>query len=102
MMTKTFSFAFMTGVFALALVADANAFSRNGSVTGPYGRTGSVSASGGCSDGMCSRTVKRTGPYGGSVSRSGSASCSSGACSGTRTTTGPNGGVIVRNGSISR
>ncbi|MCA0255858.1 MAG: hypothetical protein LCH47_04555 [Proteobacteria bacterium] len=101
-MTKTLTFAFVAGVFALVSVANANAFTRNGSVTGPAGGTGSVSASGGCSGGTCSRTVKRTGPYGGSVSRSGSASCNSGTCTGTRTTTGPNGGSVVRNGSISR
>lgn len=103
-MRKTLTFGFMTGVLVLAWVAEANAFTRNGSVTGPNGGTASVSGSGGCSGGTCSRTVKRTGPYGGTASRSGSASCNSGtaSCSGTRTTTGPKGGTIVRNGSISR
>ena len=48
-MTKTLTFAFVTGVFALVSVANANAYTRNGSVTGPHGGTGSVSASGGCS-----------------------------------------------------
>lgn len=73
-MRKTLTFGFMTGVLALTWVVEANAFSRNGSVTGPNGGTASVSGSSGCSGGTCSRTVKRTGPYGGTIVRNGSIS----------------------------
>jgi len=88
-------------VFALALAADASAFSRSGTTSGPRG-VSSVNSSAGCSGGTCSRNVARTGPAGNSYNRSGSASCSGGTCSGSATSTGPRGNSWNRQGSVSR
>jgi hypothetical protein len=100
-MTRLISLSALAAVLTLAFAADASAWTRYGTVTGPYG-TGSVSASGTCYNHTCSRSVVRTGPYGNSVSRQGSATCANGVCTGTRTTTGPYGGTVVRHGSVSR
>ena len=100
-MRNFLSAGLMAGLLALSFVADANAFSRNGTVSGPRG-TSSVSANGSCAGGTCSRAITRTGPYGGSVSKSGSASCNSATCSGSSTTVGPHGGTVTRNSTISR
>ena len=102
-MYKPIAAGLFAGILALLSVVEANAFTRNGSVSTPRG-TASVSASGGCGGGTCSRSVQRTGPYSGSFSRSGSASCNAttGVCAGSSTVTGPNGGTVTRSGSISR
>ena len=94
-MTRFLMLAAGAAVLILASVADANAWIRSGSVSGWRG-TGSVSASGSCAGGSCSRSITRTGPYGYSMSRQGSASCAGGMCSGTRTTTGPRGNSVTR------
>lgn len=91
----------VASVLSLSVVADASAWTRSATVSGPY-RSGSVSASGSCAGNTCARSVVRTGPYGYSMSRSGSVACLNGVCTGTRTTTGPYGGTIVRQGSVSR
>ena len=91
----------IAAVLSFAAAADANAWSRNGSITGPRG-TATVTGSGTCANGSCSRSVTRTGPYGYSVSRQGTASCANGTCTGSRTTTGPRGNTVYRQGSISR
>lgn len=88
--------------FSFGLVAEANAWSRNGTVYGPRG-TASVSAQGSCAGGTCQRSISRTGVYGNTVSRSGSVSCNgAGTCSGNRVTTGPYGGTVTRHGTVSR
>jgi hypothetical protein len=61
----------MIGALSVAAVADANAWTRSGTVTGPRG-TSTIQGSGGCANGTCSRSVTRTGPYGNSVTRTGS------------------------------
>ncbi len=88
-------------ILALATVADASAYTRSGSVSGPRG-VSTVNGSGSCSGGSCSRSVVRTGPAGNSYTRSGSASCSGGTCSGSATSTGPRGYSRTRQGSVSR
>ncbi|MEM9839819.1 MAG: hypothetical protein AAF830_11805 [Pseudomonadota bacterium] len=100
-MSKTFTIASLVALIAVGAVVEANAWERKGSVTGWRG-TGTVSATGNCSGGACSREVTRTGPYGRTVGRTGSGSCGDGSCSGNRTTTGPAGQTITRQGSISR
>lgn len=70
-MMKTIAAAVLGGAFALTAVAEANAWSRDRSVSGTNG-TASMHASGGCSGGVCSRDVTRTGPNGNTVTRQGS------------------------------
>ncbi|MBB4505277.1 MULTISPECIES: hypothetical protein [Rhizobium] len=98
---KYITAAVLAGTFALTVAADANARSRDRSVSGTNG-TASMHASGGCSGGSCSRNVTRTGPYGKTYSRSRTATCdqTSGSCSGSATTTGPNGSTVTRQGSV--
>jgi hypothetical protein len=60
----------MIGALSVAAIADANAWTRSATVTGPRG-TSTVQGSGSCANGSCSRSVTRTGPYGGSVTRTG-------------------------------
>lgn len=68
---------FLTSAVALALsvaaAADANAWSRSATSSGPRG-TSSVSANGSCGNGSCTRNVSRTGPAGNTYSRTGTVS----------------------------
>lgn len=82
-------------------IADASAWTRAATVTGPRG-TATVRASGGCAYGVCGRTVTRTGPYGATMSRTGSASCAGSVCTVNRTTTGPHGNTVTRTGTFYR
>lgn len=93
--------AAVAGTFALTAAAEANAWSRDRSVSGANG-TASMHSSGGCSGGSCSRDVTRTGPNGKTYSRSRTATCdqAGGSCSGSATTTGPNGNTVTRQGSV--
>lgn len=101
MMKKLLTMSVLAGVLSVAVVADANAWTRSRSVSGWRG-TASVNASGSCANGTCSRQITRTGPYGNSVSRQGAVSCGGGVCTGSRTTTGPNGNSVTREGTVSR
>ncbi|WP_245431097.1 hypothetical protein [Rhodoplanes roseus] len=100
-MSKLIATAALAVVLIAGAAADAEAWTRSGTWSGPRG-TASVHAAESCAGGTCSRQITRTGPYGGSVTRQGSASCSSGTCTGTRTTTGPYGGTVTRQRTISR
>ena len=91
----------IAGLLAIPFGAEASAWERNASVTGPGG-TNTLSAQGSCSGNSCSRSATATGAYGRSATRSGSASCSDGSCSGSRTTTGSGGRTFQRSGSFSR
>ncbi|TCU79012.1 hypothetical protein EDE08_101795 [Bradyrhizobium sp. R2.2-H] len=95
MMKKLLTMSALAGVLSVAVVADANAWTRSRSVSGWRG-TASVNASGSCANGTCSRQITRTGPHGNSVSRQGTVTCSGGVCTGSRTTTGPNGNSVTR------
>jgi hypothetical protein len=91
--------------FAVALsfmaTADANAWSRSTTVTGPRG-TATVTASGSCANGVCTRQATRTGPRGYSVSRQSSAQCAGGVCTTRSVVTGPYGGTRYRSSIIYR
>lgn len=104
-MTKSFAtpapVAILVAILAAGIAADAGAWERTGSFTGPRG-TSTVEGSGSCSGRACARSVTKTGPYGNSASREGSGGCADGTCSGSRKTTGPAGQAWTRNGSISR
>lgn len=101
-MKKFLTLTALAAVLSISAAANADAFQRHGTVTGPYGGTASVHAYGGCAGGVCSRNVTRTGPYGYTANRNGSVSCAGGQCSGSVTTTGPYGNTVVRQGTISR
>jgi uncharacterized low-complexity protein len=56
------------GAMSVAVVADANAWTRTGTTTGPHG-TSSVRVTGSCTAGSCTRSVTRTGPAGTTYTR---------------------------------
>lgn len=100
-MKKIIAFSVLSAALTMGALADANAWERKGSVTGPRG-TSTVESSGNCTGASCSRQVTRTNPFGQSATREGEGSCENGTCSGARTTTGPRGQKVTREGSISR
>jgi hypothetical protein len=63
----------MIAALSAAMAADANAWTRSGTATGPRG-TSTVTASGSCANGSCSRNVTRTGPAGNTYTRTGTVS----------------------------
>jgi uncharacterized low-complexity protein len=73
-MKKLFLTSAVVGALSVAAVADASAWTRSASSTGPRGGTSSLSASGSCANGTCSRSATRTGPAGNSFTRQGSIS----------------------------
>lgn len=68
-MKKLFLMSAVTGALTLAAVADANAWTRSATTTGPRGGTSNLSVSGSCANGTCNRSATRTGPAGNSVTR---------------------------------
>jgi uncharacterized low-complexity protein len=72
-MKKLFLTAAMIGALSIAAAADASAWTRSGTSTGPRG-TSSVQASGSCANGSCTRNVTRTGPAGNTYTRTGTVS----------------------------
>lgn len=102
-MTNYLSLSAIALALSVTAVADANAWSRNATVSGPY-RSATVHGSGSCYNGVCTRQITRTGPNGYSATRSGSVYCdpNTGSCSGHSTVTGPYGGTINRQGTVSR
>lgn len=100
-MKKSIAFA-AAALTMMALAADANAWTRSGSATGPRGGTWSSQGSGSCSGGSCSHSGTVTGPNGGTSSYGGSTSCSGGSCTHNGTVTGPNGGTRSRTTTWSR
>ena len=101
-MNRILALSVLTATLTLA-TADANAWTRNGTVTGPNG-TAHVQAWGSCANGSCSRTITRTGPYGYSVTRQGTIACdrAAGSCNYNSQTTGPRGYTVYRQGTITR
>lgn len=93
--------AALTGLLAASMAAQASAWERNGTVSGPRG-TNTFNAQGNCSGGSCTRSATATGAYGRTATRNGSGSCSGGTCSGSRTTTGPAGRSVTRTRSFRR
>ena len=67
-MKKLFVMSALAGALTVAAVADASAWTRSGTATGPRG-TSSFQASGSCANGSCSRSATRTGPAGNSYTR---------------------------------
>jgi uncharacterized low-complexity protein len=72
-MKKLFLTSAIIGMLSIAAVADANAWSRSATSTGPRG-TSSVNVTGSCANGSCSRNATRTGPAGNTYTRTGTVS----------------------------
>ncbi|HWK96182.1 MAG TPA: hypothetical protein VNR39_12245 [Pseudolabrys sp.] len=90
----------VAATFVAAAVTEANAWTRNGSVTTARG-TYTAHASGSCAGGTCTRTRSVTGPNGKTVTQSGSATRTGPhRYRYTQTTTGPNGGSVTRSGRV--
>jgi hypothetical protein len=84
--------------FAATGAAEARGWNHQGTITTPRGTT-TTQSSGSCAGGTCTRQGSATGPAGRSVSHQGTTQCAGGKCSSTGTFTGPNGGVATRQGS---
>lgn len=67
-MKKLFLTSAVIGALSVAAIADANAWTRSGTSTGPRG-TSSVNVTGSCANGSCTRSATRTGPAGNTFTR---------------------------------
>ena len=72
-MTKFFLTSLVIGALSAAAAADANAWTRSATASGPRG-TSSVTVSGSCANGSCTRSATRTGPAGNTYTRTGTVS----------------------------
>ena len=72
-MKKLFLTSAVIGALSFAAVADANAWTRSATSSGPRG-TSSLQATGSCANGSCTRNATRTGPAGNTYSRTGTIS----------------------------
>jgi hypothetical protein len=72
-MKKFFLTSAVIGALSVAAIADASAWTRSATGTGPRG-TSSVTATGGCANGSCTRNAARTGPAGNTYKRTGTIS----------------------------
>ena len=72
-MKKLFLMSAVISALSVAAVADANAWTRSATSTGPRG-TSSLQATGSCANGSCTRNATRTGPAGNTYSRTGTIS----------------------------
>jgi uncharacterized low-complexity protein len=70
-MKKAILMSMLAGALSIAAAADASAWTRSATSTGPRG-TSSLQASGSCANGTCSRSATRTGPAGNTYTRQGS------------------------------
>ena len=100
-MKNLLAIAAIIGALSAATIADANAGTRSGSISGPRGTT-TFAGSRSCAGGACSSQGSVTGPYGGTISHQGSSSCAGGTCSRSGTVTGPRGGAVSYNGMVTR
>lgn len=72
-MIKLFLTSLVIGTLSVAAAADANAWTRSATASGPRG-TSHVTATGSCAYGSCTRTVTRTGPASNTYTRTGTVS----------------------------
>ena len=72
-MNKFFLTSLVIGALSVAAAADANAWTRSAAASGPRG-TSTVTATGSCTNGSCSRNVTSTGPAGNTYTRTGTIS----------------------------
>jgi uncharacterized low-complexity protein len=69
-MKKLVLLSALAGTLSIAAVAEASAWTRSATSTGPRG-TSSMQATGNCSNGTCTRSATRTGPAGNTYTRQG-------------------------------
>jgi hypothetical protein len=100
-MKATLAASALIGALWFTGTADANAWTREGTVTTRWG-TSSFAAQGSCANGTCVRSVTRTNPYGATVTRQGRVTCGPNACWGRSRVTGPNGNTVYRRGAVYR
>lgn len=94
--------ASLAGLMAVGMVAEANAWTRSGTVTTARG-TYTVQGGGACAYGSCSGARTVTGPYGNAVTRQGTVTRTApGAAVYSGSVTGPNGGTVYRQGTVRR
>jgi hypothetical protein len=92
--------AALAGLLLAGSIAEASAWTRQGTVTTARG-TYTVNGAGGCVGNTCSGTRTVTGPYGGTVTRSGTITKTGpGTYQYSRTVTGPYGGTVTRQGTV--
>lgn len=85
----------------MAMTADANAWSRKNTWTGPNGGKVTSQSSGYCENGTCTRSGKVTGRYGNSATYRSSTTCKNGVCTREGSITGPGGRTFKRRSTIS-
>jgi hypothetical protein len=99
-MSIHFATAGLAGLLLAGTIAEASAWTRQGTVTTARG-TYAVNGAGSCAGGTCSGTRTVTGPYGGTVTRSGTVTKTApGQYQYTGTVTGPYGGTATRSGTV--
>jgi hypothetical protein len=99
-MSIHFATAGLAGLLLVGTIAEASAWTRQGSVTTARG-TYTVNGAGSCAGGTCSGTRTVTGPYGGTVTRSGTVTKTGpGQYQYTGTVTGPYGRTVNRSGTV--
>jgi hypothetical protein len=89
-------------VAATAFAADADAWERNSTITGPAGNSAHVEAYGSRGGGTWSRNRTITGPNGYSATLGATGSCAGGECNIERSRTGPAGNTVTRRSTIRR
>ncbi len=85
-----------------AFAADADAWERNSTITGPAGNSAHVEAYGSRGGGSWSRNRTITGPNGNSATLGATGSCYGGECQIERHRTGPAGNTVTRRSTIRR
>ncbi|MBN9670854.1 hypothetical protein [Roseibium aggregatum] len=100
-MKRILSTSILAATLSLALAADASAWTRNTTRSGPAG-TATFSATGSCANGVCNRSATRTTPYGNQIQTQNSTVCANGTCTRSSTSSGSYGGSINRQTTISR
>ncbi len=89
-------------VAATAFAADADAWERRSTITGPAGNSAHVEAYGSRGGGTWSRNRTITGPNGNTATLGATGSCSGGECNINRSRTGPAGNTVNRSTTIRR
>jgi len=100
-MKRVLTTSILAATLSLAVAADASAWSRTATRSGPLG-TSSFNASGGCANGNCNRSATRTTPSGNQIQTQNNTNCANGVCTRSSTSTGSYGGSINRQTTISR
>lgn len=98
-MKKLLALTALAAMSTSMIAADANAWTRNRTISGPNG-SATFSGSAGCASGTCTRQTTRTGPNGDTASRQRSVTCANGTCTGSVQGSGPYRGTYDRSGTV--